>query len=206
MFKEEKEYLKRYGELPSTQEELVKYFEEHHRINFDQVEALQKHIENIKWEELVFELPIVPKASPRPRYSSKTQGFYVKGAKKTKKMISKYIEANGIIATRVEFDLIIYQPTPSSMNVTEAYLAEKGLILPISKPDFDNVAKTYSDALQDILLVNDNIINPGRVMKYYSIKPRVVIKLRYQTDFDCEFNKRKIFESKGYQDLINNEE
>lgn len=205
MLKEEKEYLERYSELPNTQEELVQWFENHHKLDMKKIQDLTKHIENIKWEEIEIELPIVPKASPRPKYSSKTNSFYVKGAKRTKKLVSKYINQLGLIATRVEFDLIIYQPTPSNMTVTEAYLAEKGLILPISKPDFDNVAKTYSDAIQDTLLVNDNIINPGKVTKYYSIKPRVIIKIRYQTDFDCPFNRRKILESKGYQDLVDSD-
>lgn len=206
MLKEEKEYLERYSHLPDTQEELVQWFENHHKLDPKKVQDLINHIENIKWEEIEIELPIIPKASPRPKYSSKTGSFYVKGAKRTKKLVSKYINQLGLIATRVEFELIIYQPTPSNMSVTEAYLAEKGLILPISKPDFDNVAKTYSDAIQDTLLVNDNIINPGKVTKYYSIKPRVIIKIRYQTDFDCSFNQRKILESKGYQDLVGSDE
>lgn len=204
MYKEELRYQANYGHLPDEKEELIEYFKAHHKINWNTVEKLKEHIENLGWEEVSINLPMVPKPTPRPRYSSATKTFYVKGAKKTKRMVEQYIKGLGLIATRVEFELEIYQPTPSGMSVSEAYLAELGLIRPISKPDFDNVAKTYSDAIQDALLVNDNIINPGSVKKYYSIKPRVIIKIRYQTGYDCPFNEKKIIESKGYQELIKN--
>ena len=204
MYKEELSYSETYGHLPNTQEELIEYFETHHKIDWTRVNALKEHIESLEWNYLEIELPLVPKPTPRPRYSSITKTFYVKGAKKTKKLVEKHISNLGLIATRVEFDLEVYQLTPSNMCVSEAYLAEKGLIRPISKPDFDNVAKTYSDAIQDVLLVNDNIINPGSVKKYYSIKPRVIIKIRYQSGYDCPFNQRKILESKGYQELLKN--
>lgn len=202
MVKEELEYSDKYGKLPDTREKLIEFFEATHKLDWKRIHDLEKHIAGIKWEVIHIELPIVPKATPRPRYSSSTGTFYVKGAKKTRKMIEKYLKGYPLICTRIEFDLEIYQPTPSGMSVSEAYLAEKGLILPLSKPDFDNVAKTYSDALQSLLLVNDNIINPGSIKKYYSIKPRVVINIRYQTDFDCNFNRRRILSSKGYHDLM----
>lgn len=200
---EEKEYLSLYGHLPDTQEELVKLFESTKKINWDKVHDIENHINNIAWETIQIVLPVVPKATPRPRYSPVTKNVYVKGAQKTKKMIKKRLAFLNLICTRVEFDLEVYIKTPSGMTLSEAYLAEKGLILPISKPDFDNVAKTYSDALQDVLLLNDNIINPGSIKKFYSIKPRVIINIRYQTDFDSEFNKRKILDTKAFQDRIN---
>ena len=202
MASEEEEYTTLYSHLPDTREELVKIFESTKKLNWDKIHEMENHIKNIPWESLQIVLPVIPKATPRPRYSKMTKKFYVKGAQKTKKMIKKRLACLNLICTRVEFDLEVYLKTPSGMSLSEAYLAEKGLILPITKPDFDNVAKTYSDALQDVLLLNDNIINPGSIKKFYSIKPRVIINIRYQTDFDSEFNKRKILETKSYQDLV----
>ena len=77
------------------------------------------------------------------------------------------------------------------MNRAEKMLAELGFIRPISKPDFDNLAKTYSDMIQGSLLYDDQLIVEGRSSKYYSIKPRIEITLEYMEDFDCDFNKRK---------------
>ena len=38
--------------------------------------------------------------------------------------------------------------------------------------------------------------------KYYSIKPRIEIEIRYQTSFDSKFNQRKTENTKKYKDLI----
>jgi hypothetical protein len=56
--------------------------------------------------------------------------------------------------------------------------------------------------LQEYLLVNDNIICDGGVHKYFSIKPRVEVRIRYQDGFDSEYNKKKMMESTNYNKLI----
>ena len=78
------------------------------------------------------------------------------------------------------------------MNAVEQVLAELGYIRPTSKPDFDNLAKTYSDMIQGILLDDDAYIIKGVSEKYYSVKPRIEIKLRYMKEFDSVYNKKKI--------------
>ena len=88
------------------------------------------------------------------------------------------------------------------MTNQEVILAEKGLIRPLVTPDFDNLAKTYTDALQGVLLLNDNIITSGRVEKYFSIKPRINIKLRWQKEFDSKYNEKKTLNSIGYKKMI----
>lgn len=198
------EYQTLYAPYPDTQEELIKYLEDNLRYDKAKVEAEEERIKSIKWIEKEFVFYLVPKGTPRPR----TDGthFYVKGAAQMKKTFRKFLGDEGIICTRCEFDLITYLPTPvNSMTNAEVLLAEKGLIKPISTPDFDNLAKTYTDALQGIILLNDNIINPGRVEKYYSIKPRIKILLRYQDAFDCKYNERKTIQSVGYKKLVGGE-
>lgn len=196
------EYDYLYGKYPDTQEELIKYLENSLKINNEKILTMEEKIKEIKWKELTFEVFIVPKGTPRPRYSSGTGVMYVKGAKEIKKKLRKIVEGNGIICTRVNYYLDVYLPTPlSSMSNSEILLAEKGLIRPISVPDFDNLAKTYTDSLQGILLLNDNLINMGRVEKYFSIKPRIKIKIEYQEDFDSEFNRRKTVNSISYKKI-----
>ena len=63
---------------------------------------------------------------------------------------------------------------------------------------WDNLGKTYSDIVQGILVLNDNIITDGGVKKYYSVKPRVRIKIKYQLGFDSDFNRKKITRSTSY--------
>lgn len=198
---ENTEYRMLYSEYPDSQEELVSYLENTLRVNKEKLIEEEERIKSIKWNTKECTFYLVPKGTPRPR----TDGshFYVKGARQMKKTFQKYLGDQGIICTRCEFTLYTYQPTPiSSMTNTEIILAEKGLIRPISTPDFDNLAKTYTDALQGVLLLNDNIVNPGRVEKYYSIKPRIKMIIRFQEIFDCKFNERKTLQSVGYKKIV----
>ena len=199
----ELEYREKYAYLPSTQSELIEYLENNIKLDKKKVEAEEDRIRAIQWERVLIEANIIPHGSPRPRYSSVTSTFYVKGAKQMKKYFTKIIQEHKILCTRVEYNLRAYMPTPTStMNNTEIYLAEKGLILPISTSDWDNLAKTYTDCLQDVLLLNDNIINPGHVYKYYSIKPRIEIEIRYQVSHDSKYNKRKTESTVAYKKMI----
>lgn len=202
MMREESQYLEKYGKLPNTQEELLILLRGKFKLKQDKIDAEIDRINNIPTEYLHLLIDIIPKGSPRPKYSSFTKTFYVKGAKRLHTYFQSLIKSNQIICTRVEYSLQVFQPTPiTSMTNQEVYLAEMGLIKPMSTPDWDNLAKTYTDSLQGILLLNDNIINPGHVYKYYSIKPRIVIDLKYWLDYDSQYNRRKSQNSHGYKVL-----
>ena len=201
------EYNSKYGSIPIEQNEILSYLEKELKLkdkDFKMIEEEDSYVESIPWERLKIILPIVPNPSPRPRYSSVSGCFYVTGAAENKKLLKYYIDKKyNIVYTRTYFSLKVFLPTPtSSMNRREIYRAEKGTILPISNPDWDNVGKTYSDMIQKILILNDNIINKGLVEKYYSIKPRVEIDIQYQKGFDSKFNKRKIVNSTAYQEYV----
>lgn len=200
-----KEYEEKYSLYPDTQEELIQYLENTLKINYEKLKSEEERIKSIKMIEKEYIFYLIPKGTPRPR--SSRGHFYVKGAKQMKKIFDQCLKDEGIIYTRCEYDIDAYMPTPmSSMSNVEIILAEKGLILPMTTPDFDNLAKTYTDALQDVILLNDNVINPGRVKKYYSIKPRIKIKLRYQAEFDSNYNRRKTMQSIAYKRLIEGSE
>lgn len=196
------EYAEKYGNIPSEKEKILSYIKNNYKLDYNKIGLSEERINNIEWKRIEFVLPIVPEPSPRPRYSSKTGSFYVKGAAKNKKIIEKYIDAYDIIYTNVKMRIVTYQPTPKNMSNTEMYLAEKGLVRPSSKPDWDNFGKTYSDMIQGILILNDNIITTGIVEKYYSIKPRVEITIEYQTEYDSKFNKRRTENSIAYINLF----
>ena len=88
------------------------------------------------------------------------------------------------------------------MTKVEILRAEMGNLSAMSNPDWDNLGKTYSDMIQQILLMNDNIITKGNVEKFYSVKPRVVISIKYQIGFDSKFNKRRILNSTNFKKAI----
>lgn len=72
-----------------------------------------------------------------------------------------------------------YLKTPSSFNATDTFLAELGYIRPISKPDFDNIMKKYSDMYNGNIWLDDLLVNDSEFHKYYSVLPRIEITLRY---------------------------
>lgn len=204
---QEIDYLEKYGDIPDEPDEILTYLENTMRLNYKKMEEQIKDIKALKWKELTITINMIPKPSARPRYSFKTRHFYVPNAGSNKKLIKKYINDLDIIYTNTELLIQTYMPTPtSSMTNNEIYLAEKGYISHMQDPDWDNLGKTYSDMIQELLILNDNLISRGIVEKHFSIKPRVVIKIRYQDGFDSNFNRRRITKSTSYNNLIKNKE
>lgn len=206
MNKLEKEYNEKYGHLPDTKEGRIQFLKELYRLRDDAVEEEKKRIANIPWKSLQFTLNLEPKPTPRPRYSIKIHGFYVKGAAENKKYFESIMNQYEVACTRTEFIVEIYQPTPNAMKPFEKLLAEEGFVRPETDKDWDNFGKAYSDMIQGILLTNDCTITMGRVEKYYSIKPRVVIIVNYMADFDCDYNRSHLMKSKYYKELEASEE
>lgn len=87
--------------------------------------------------------------------------------------------SNHLIYTPCYVDYKSYQKTPSFYNTEEIYLAELGLIRPISKPDFDNIEKKYADMYNSNVWLDDMLVVDAHIGKYYSILPRVEITLHY---------------------------
>ena len=201
MLKMEKEYLKEYGNIPKEFtyriDELLKeanlsrykihVYEEVHRIF------------HIEWKTFKYTIYLLPKATPRPR-SGKNGIFYVKGSSDNKKFFEKnFIKQEDIplITTPTKFACRSYLPIPKSMHPVEKILAEMGFIYPVSKPDWDNLAKAYCDMIQGIILYDDSLVVDGLSQKRYSTKPRIEIEISDMTDYDSQFNKNKILKKGG---------
>lgn len=204
--KQIEEYTATYGNIPDDPEEILSYLRKELKLtekDFEKIDQMEEYVNSIPWNTLKVILPIIPRGCPRPK-QGRNGIFYVTGAKENKKLCRYYIEDKyNIIYTQTHFSVSTYMPTPlKSMNRYEIYRAEKKTLVPTSYPDWDNLGKTYSDMIQDILILNDNIISKGFVAKFYSVKPRVEIDIRYQEGFDSRFNKRRIQASKAYNDAI----
>lgn len=101
-------------------------------------------------------------------------------------METELLSLNQLINTPCIIEFDAYFKTPSSFSITDKFMAELGLINPITKPDWDNVAKKYSDMYNHNVWLDDSLVKKGTVEKFYSILPRVEIKLRY---LNCVYNK-----------------
>lgn len=89
------------------------------------------------------------------------------------------VELNEIIYTPCIVEFNAYFKTPAQYNIVDTFLAELSIERPITKPDWDNIGKKYSDMYNHNVWIDDNLTITGIVNKYYSILPRVEIKLKY---------------------------
>ncbi|MFA5897846.1 MAG: RusA family crossover junction endodeoxyribonuclease [Hyphomicrobium sp.] len=74
-------------------------------------------------------------------------------------------------------DVLAYMPVPISKPKAWREDALAGRIAPTKKPDFDNIAKLV-DGLNMVVWVDDAQIVDGRSRKFYSDRPRFVVRVR----------------------------
>ena len=198
--KDIREYDEKYGLVPTDKEERLKFLMSQAKNvekTFAPVDGEIKRIQGIKWKTVKYVIYLIPKASPRPRRSLNGH-FYVNGAADNKRFFKNFYKETlniPIIDTPCKFYCDSYLPIPSDMSLVNQVLAELGLIRPVKKPDFDNLAKTYSDMTQGVLLFDDALIIEGISRKWYSCKPRIEITFKYMDDFDSDYNKKKILKT-----------
>lgn len=70
-----------------------------------------------------------------------------------------------------------YYTIPASATKKKKALMLEGKLRPMKKPDWDNVGKVVSDALNQIAYRDDVQVVDSRVIKFYSDRPRVMIKI-----------------------------
>lgn len=187
--------MNNYDDIPLLSDDIVKMLLENlSSSKLDEIKKRVKEAKRSKWKTIHIVLDLEPKPTPRPRYSSKSGVFYVKGAHSNKVFFKKYISDKDLpfITGSLEVDFRCYIKTPSSLSKIETVLAELGYIRPISKPDWDNLGKTYSDMLTDVLILDDAHVVDGRCSKYYSLHPRIEMDIKYQLKPDSKYNERKI--------------
>ena len=68
-------------------------------------------------------------------------------------------------------------PIPKSTSKAKRDQMMRHIILPVVKPDEDNLAYLVTNALKKIVYEDDNQICEKHVYKLYDIKPRTVVKV-----------------------------
>lgn len=204
--KELVEYEEKYGSIPNDRDERLQFIMSKAKDQDRTFSSVPKEIERIrkiKWKTIKYVIYLIPKASPRPRKSMNGH-FYVNGAADNKRFFKNFYKETldtPIIDTPCKFYCDSYLPIPNDMSLVNQFLAELGLIRPLKKPDFDNLAKTYSDMTQGILLFDDALIIEGISRKWYSCKPRIEITFKYMEEYDSEYNRKRIFKAERHKTL-----
>jgi Holliday junction resolvase RusA-like endonuclease len=78
----------------------------------------------------------------------------------------------------VEFTLHAVFPVPASWSHRKRQMALAGDIKPGKKPDLDNIAKAWSDALNGVLYRDDSLICRMTLDKRYGPQPLVVATVK----------------------------
>ncbi len=132
--------------------------------------------------QISFTIPGEPCAKGRPRFTH--QGHAYTPEKTTNfETLVKYEYINQCDRYRfaddaqLALDVVAYRSIPKSTSKKKRALMEAGAILPITKPDWDNIGKIVSDSLNNIAYRDDSQIVDSRVRKIYSNEPRTEIRI-----------------------------
>lgn len=230
----EKEYQSNYSNIPLNYDERLSYMiDRYHLTDKKMIDILNKRY-NILSNLFYYDCQVVqlfeePEGSARPRFriinkrnfsiEARTSQFiqvYTPNAQDDHNYMrkltnSELVELDGLISTPCIIEYNAYYKTPSSFNISDIFLAEIGLIRPvINKPDWDNIGKKYCDMYNHNIWLDDSQVISGTVNKFYSILPRIEIKLKY---LNCVYNKyqynsiinRKDYEKNYHLEYLDNE-
>ena len=197
------EYDEKYSHIPiDYQERLFYLYDTLHITDRDGWRILEKRsliLNSLRYYSFNIVLFEVPEGSPRPRFRIVNRSnianmalsnpnfvhvYSLTGHEDSvfmKRMISEgeLSQLQQLIYTPCRVDISAFMKTPSSYNRDQIILAEIGLDRPIVKPDFDNIAKKYCDMFNQNVWLDDALVMDGSVHKYYSVIPRIEIRIDY---------------------------
>lgn len=196
------EYNEKYNDIPVDYYERLSWMYDKFNISDKKAEEIlmirNDMINSLYYNDIVIKLFEEPEAAPRPRFRLVNRKNFVNEAMNNGSFVHVYqpnakddnvymkrlvdeelIALNNLIYTPCIVEYNVYLKTPASFNIKETFLAEIGLIRPIVKPDWDNMGKKYSDMMNGNIWLDDTLVISGTVNKFYSILPRIEIKVRY---------------------------
>lgn len=88
------------------------------------------------------------------------------------------IGETGALDEPVKFSLRAVFPIPASWSARKRQQAITGDILPGKKPDLDNIAKAWNDALNGVAYRDDSLICRMTLDKRYGVQPLVAVVIR----------------------------
>lgn len=123
-------------------------------------------------------IPGTPKGKARPRMTRRGHVYTPKttaSAEAAAKVAAIAQSSNQPSLKAIQLELLAIFPVPKSWLQTKRQDALTGVIRPTVTPDFDNIAKLYCDAMNNILWQDDRQIVDGRSLKCYGENPAVIL-------------------------------
>ena len=221
------EYEEKYSHIPKDYYERLAWMYDTYKISNKKAENILKlreeMINTFKYNTISFVLYEIPAGKERPRFRIVSKKQLINGAINNPEFVHVYslsghedhvymnrlINSSEILAldqllcTPVYAEFISYFPTPKSYSQENKFLAEIGLDRPISKPDFDNIEKKYADMFNGTIWLDDIFVVDSCVRKFYSILPRLEIRLHFM---NMVYNKRQYSMITNRKDFTDNME
>ncbi|WP_017379760.1 RusA family crossover junction endodeoxyribonuclease [Paenisporosarcina sp. TG-14] len=138
---------------------------------------------------ILFEIIGNPVAQGRPRAGKTFTGKTVlydplksRNFKQYVKLVAFQHAPDELITGPIELCVDVYRSTPKKYQTgPKQALIESGELRPTSKPDADNYVKGIKDGLNKIMWQDDSQVVDLTVRKFYSLSPRVVVCIKYQS-------------------------
>lgn len=225
--KKQQDYQLKYGDIPLNYKDRLEYLIDKYKLsNIDMDYILferDRRMNSLYYTTIKVILYQIPQGAKRPRYRFVNRKNLVSAAIENpgyihvyspdaasnhdymKKLITQqdFIQLDHLICTPCDVHYKAYFPTPKSFNKIETFMAEIGLNRPLTKPDFDNIEKLYSDMYNSNVWIDDALTIDATIGKYYSILPRVEIELNYLNAVFCKQQFDSIINRKDYEQSMN---
>lgn len=117
------------------------------------------------------------------------------------KAYKQVVKSLKLINTPAEIEIDAYMEMPKQVKPDEVILFESKVLKVVDTPDYDNIGKCYTDMLKNTLITDDDLFHVGTVRKYYSILPRVEIRITYIKLHESEYVYKKIKNRKSIKKL-----
>lgn len=131
---------------------------------------------------MTFEVIGEPQGKARPRFTRQGHTYTPAATKAYEQAVALAYKAKcGAMQFRkgvpLRMDIIAYYAIPNSASKAKRADMLSGKIRPTKKPDYDNISKIISDALNGLAFYDDAQIVDGNVTKWYGETPKVVVRI-----------------------------
>lgn len=127
-----------------------------------------------------FTIPGAPQGKERPRFTKNGIAYTPVKTREYEKIVAwaYRCEAHNVRFTGpVDACIVAVYPIPRSWSKKKQFDAASGKLLPMVKPDIDNVAKAVLDACNGIAYRDDVSVTGLTISKRYGTRPCVIVRL-----------------------------